>query len=75
MKKVRNMTAAQAYATRLEELSTMLLAISNAVDITKEAGASAPFRADLNWGSVGDIGRALELATELQESLRGPVAA
>lgn len=66
MKNVRHMTAAQAYTVRLDELSAMLLALSNAVDI--KLNEPNP---DALWDEVGDISRALEIATELEDAVFG----
>jgi hypothetical protein len=64
---VRNMPASQAYGVRAEELLALVKGLE--ADVTESlVDAHAA-----HWGHIGDLGRALELAQQLRDLLRGEV--
>jgi hypothetical protein len=68
MSNIRNMTASKAYGVRADELLTLVNGleadvIGSLVDAHKA-----------HWGHIGDLGRALELAQQLRDLLRGKLS-
>ncbi len=64
---VRNMPASQAYGVRADELLALVKGLE--ADVTESlVDAQAA-----HWGHIGDLGRALELAQQLRDLLRGEV--
>jgi hypothetical protein len=61
---ISNMTASKAYGIRAEELLAIVKGLE--ADVT-EALVDAHAA---NWGHIGDMGRALELARQLRDALR-----
>ena len=64
---VRNLTAPKAYGFRVDELLALVRELEADV-VNRILDART-----VNWGHVGDMGRALELAQQLQDFLRGNV--
>ena len=64
---IRNMTAAKAYGVRADELLQVLRGLESGAS---EALVDARFA---DWSNVADLSRALELATQLRDLLRGDV--
>jgi hypothetical protein len=64
---IRNMQASKAYGVRAAELLTLVKGLeSDVTDALVDAHAA-------NWGHIGDLGLALELAQQLRDLLRGEV--
>lgn len=64
---VRNVPASQAYGVRADELLVMVKGLeADVTDSLVDAHAA-------HWGHIGDLGRALELAQQLRDLLRGEV--
>ena len=64
-----NRPASRAYSVRAEELLSAVKSLEADVIGSLVDAESA------HWGHIGDLGRALELAQQLREMLRGEAAA
>ena len=64
---IRNMPASKAYGVRTDELLALVKGLE--ADVT---GSLVDAHA-AHWGHIGDLGRALELAQQLRDLLRGEV--
>lgn len=64
---IRNMPASKAYGVRADELLALVKGLE--ADVTNSlVDAQAA-----DWGQIGDLGRALELAQQLRDLLRSKV--
>ena len=64
---IRHMPASQAYGVRAEELLSIVKSLeSDVANALVDAHAA-------HWGHIGDLGRAVELAQQLRDLLRGEV--
>jgi hypothetical protein len=62
---IQNLPASKAYGVRADELLALVKGLESYVT-NSLVGAQAA-----DWGQIGDLGRALELAQQLRDLLRG----
>ena len=64
---IRNMSAEKAYQVRIAELAELVNGLKADISASRVDAKSA------HWGHIGDVARAIDLAQQLRDVLRGQV--